>query len=61
MRSVFEAAGGRDGLLRLAEAWHRRVMADEIVSHAFRHGIHPLHQERLAAAVTALLPAGQPG
>jgi hemoglobin len=49
MQSVFEAAGGGDGLLRLAEAWHRRVMADEIVSHPFSHGVHPLHQERLAA------------
>jgi hemoglobin len=49
MRSVFEAAGGRGGLLTLAEAWHRRVMADEIVSHAFSHGFHPQHQERLAA------------
>jgi hemoglobin len=49
MQSVFEAAGGREGLLRLAEAWHRRVMADEVVSHAFSHGFHPLHQERLAA------------
>ena len=49
MQSVFEAAGGREGLLRLAEAWHRRVMADDVVSHAFSHGFHPLHQERLAA------------
>ena len=24
-------------------------MADEIVSHVFSHGFHPLHQERLAA------------
>lgn len=49
MRTVFEAAGGSDGLRRLAEAWHRRVMADEIVSHAFSHGFHPRHVERLAA------------
>jgi hemoglobin len=49
MRTVFEAAGGYDGLLRLAEAWHRRVMADEVVSHAFSHGFHPQHVERLAA------------
>jgi hemoglobin len=47
--SVFDAAGGRDGMLRLADAWHRRVMADEVVSHAFRHGYHPQHHERLAA------------
>jgi hemoglobin len=49
MQSVYEAAGGRQGLLRLAEAWHSRVMADEIVSHAFSHGFHPRHTERLAA------------
>jgi hemoglobin len=49
MLSVFEAAGGSEGLRRLAEAWHSRVMADEIVSHAFSHGFHPQHSERLAA------------
>jgi hemoglobin len=49
MPTVYEAAGGADGLLRLAHAWHARVMADEIVSHAFSHGYHPDHSERLAA------------
>jgi hemoglobin len=49
MQSVYEAAGGRDGLVRLAGAWHSRVMADEIVSHAFSGGYHPQHTERLAA------------
>jgi hemoglobin len=49
MDTVYEAAGGRDGLLRLAEAWHARVLADEIVSHAFSHGYHPEHSARLAA------------
>jgi len=49
MPSVYEAAGGSEGMLRLAEAWHSRVMADEIVSHAFSHGFHPEHTERLAA------------
>jgi hemoglobin len=49
METVYEAAGGGDGLLRLAEAWHARVMADEIVSHAFSHGFNPQHSERLAA------------
>ena len=49
MQSVFEAAGGDEGLLRLAEAWHSRVLADEEVSHAFSHGYHPQHSERLAA------------
>jgi hemoglobin len=49
MQNVYEAAGGSEGLLRLAEAWHHRVMGDEIVSHAFSHGFHPQHSERLAA------------
>jgi hemoglobin len=47
--TVYEAAGGDEGLLRLAAAWHARVMADDVVSHAFSHGYHPLHTERLAA------------
>ena len=37
------------GLRRLADAWHRRVMADDLVGHAFSHGFHPQHVERLAA------------
>ena len=49
MQSVYEAVGGGEGLLRLAEAWHCRVMADELVSHAFSHAFHPHHSERLAA------------
>ena len=47
--TVYESAGGADGMLRLAHAWHERVMADEIVSHAFSHGYQPDHTERLAA------------
>jgi hemoglobin len=49
MTSLFDAAGGTPGLLRLAAAWHERVMADEVVSHAFSHGYHPEHTARLAA------------
>lgn len=47
--TLYEAAGGTEGLLRLAHAWHVLVMADEVVSHAFSHGFHPQHTERLAA------------
>lgn len=46
---MFDAAGGVAGLRRLAEAWHARVMADEVVAHAFSHGFRPDHTERLAA------------
>ena len=49
MATVYEAAGGFDGLLRLAHAWHERVLADEVVSHAFHGGAKPDHCERLAA------------
>jgi hemoglobin len=49
MQTVYEEAGAEEGLLRLARAWHARVMADEVVSHAFSHGFHPDHSERLAA------------
>jgi hypothetical protein len=46
--TVSAAAGGYEGLLRLAEAWHARVIVDEVVGHAFSHGFHPQHTERLA-------------
>lgn len=47
--TIYEAAGGHDAFLRLAHAWHARCLADSIVSHAFSHGFHPHHTERLAA------------
>jgi hemoglobin len=47
--TVYEAVGGAEGVRRLAHAWHERVMADELVAHAFSHGFHPQHTERLAA------------
>ncbi|WP_344236647.1 oxidoreductase [Kribbella hippodromi] len=49
METVYEAAGGSEGLLRLAAAWHELVMADPLVSHAFHGGAKPDHTERLAA------------
>lgn len=49
MDTVFEAAGGDEGMRRLAAAWHERVMDDEVVGHAFQHGFRPDHTERLAA------------
>lgn len=49
METVYEAAGGEAGLRRLAAAWHERVLADEMASHPFSHGVRPDHTERLAA------------
>ena len=48
-QTIYEAAGGRQAILDLAHAWHTRCLADPIVSHAFSHGFHPQHTERLAA------------
>jgi len=47
--TLYQAVGGAEGVLRLAHAWHERVLADEVVAHAFSHGYHPQHTERLAA------------
>ena len=49
MQSIYEAAGGIRGLIRLAQAWHDLVLADPVVSHAFSHGFNPDHTARLAA------------
>jgi len=47
--SVYDAMGGAGAVLRLAHAWHERVLADPVVSHAFSHGFREDHTERLAA------------
>jgi len=47
-QTIYEAAGGREAFIALAHAWHARCLADPVVSHAFSHGFHPQHTERLA-------------
>ena len=47
--TVYEVAGGSPAFIALAKAWHARCLADPVVSHAFSHGYHPRHSERLAA------------
>ncbi len=48
-QTIYQALGGRQAIINLAEAWHTRCLADPVVSHAFSHGFHPQHTERLAA------------
>jgi len=55
METLYEAAGGEEGMLRLAHAWHERVLADEVVAHAFSHGFKDDHTPRLAAYWTEAL------
>jgi len=47
--TIYDAVGGMPALVRLAHAWHERCLADPVVAHAFSHGYHPDHSERLAA------------
>lgn len=48
-QTIYEAMGGADALLALAEAWHERCLADPILAHPFEGGVHAQHTERLAA------------
>ena len=47
--TIYEVMGGAEALLALAEAWHKRCLADPILAHPFEGGVHPQHTERLAA------------
>ncbi len=40
-RSIYEARGGGEALLRLAEAWHERCLADPILAHATPRTLPP--------------------
>jgi hypothetical protein len=51
---------GIAGLRPLADAWHRRVMADEVVAHAFSHGFHPHHVEVSWTELTDGTSLGKP-
>ena len=48
--TIYEAAGGMEVFVRLAEATHQRCLADELLNHPFSHADNrPDHTERLAA------------
>ena len=49
MTTLYDAVGGEQAVLALAHAWHERVLADPVVSHAFSHGFRDDNTERLAA------------
>lgn len=56
--SLYDAAGGFDGLLALCVRWHELCLADPVAEHPFSpsHGyIHPQHDERLAAYLAEAL------
>jgi hemoglobin len=45
---LYEFAGGTPAFVALAEAHHRRCLADPVLHHPFSHPGHPQHVERLA-------------
>src|SRR4029077_13593186 len=40
-RTIYEVMGGAEALLALAEAWHKRCLADPILSPPFEDEVHP--------------------
>jgi len=46
--TLFEAAGGEDAFLALAQALHTRCVNDEVLSHPFSHATDPDHVGHLA-------------
>ena len=47
--SIYEFAGGAEGMLALAAATHERCLQDPELSHAFSHCLNPSHIDNLAA------------
>ena len=47
--SLYDDVGGFDRLLALCRAWHVRLREHPLAWHPFEHGVHPHHDERLAA------------
>jgi len=47
--TLYESLGGFDALLTVCRRWHQLCLADPVAAHPFEHGLHPQHDERLAA------------
>ena len=49
MATLYDSLGGFDALLAACRRWHELCLADPEAAHPFEHGLHPQHDERLAA------------
>jgi len=47
--SLYDQIGGFDKILALTRRWHALCLQDPVAAHPFEHGLHPQHDERLAA------------
>jgi hemoglobin len=54
-QTLYERAGGFDSILALCRRWHELCLADPVAAHPFEHGLHPQHDERLAAYLAEAL------
>src|SRR5690242_8346344 len=53
--SLYARAGGFDALYALCRRWHELCLQDPVAAHPFEHGLHPNHDERLAAYMAEAL------
>ncbi|RYG26266.1 oxidoreductase [bacterium] len=49
METLYHQLGGFDVIFALTRRWHELCLLDPEASHPFEHGMHPYHDERLAA------------
>lgn len=53
--SICSQVGGFDTILALTRRWHELCLQDPEAAHPFEHGLHPQHDERLAAYLAEAL------
>ena len=53
--SLYELMGGFDAILAVTRRWHELCLQDPVAAHPFEGGLHPQHNERLAAYLAEAL------
>ena len=53
--SLYEKVGGFDSILAVTRRWHELCLQDPLAGHPFERGLHPQHNERLAAYLAEAL------
>src|SRR5438105_4083987 len=53
--SLYDQVGGFDRILAVTRRWHALCLQDPLAGHPFERGLHPRHNERLAAYLAEAL------
>ena len=53
--SLYERVGGFDTILAVTRRWNELCLQDPLAGHPFESGVHPRHNERLAAYLAEAL------